>query len=170
METPSIHGTSIFDLTWFSNNTQLISVGADRRCLLYDISSKSVVSSAQKHTASVKSVSLTEDSSVVASGGRDGSVYFYDPRKPLSDTIGHYKFTQNKFGGSGTASRQSLKYQLPSVTGLAFFKQHLLCVIESHSDRISFLDLRKMGDKAKMCVDSVDNYYFKKTYGDPCTS
>jgi hypothetical protein len=71
------------------------------------------------------------------------------------------------------------------VTGLAFLKQYLLNVIESLSDRISFLDVRKLsstipqehGDtkskqiqQNKMLQGSVDNYYYKKSFGDSCSS
>ena len=60
------------------------------------------------------------------------------------------------------------------MTGLAFFKQSLLNVVESHSDKISFLDIRKLSMTPKkgsnMTSGHVDNAYYKKLFGDSCSS
>lgn len=70
------------------------------------------------------------------------------------------------------------------MTGLAFLKQYLLNVIESLSDRISFLDMRKLSSnielsdlsngrnssKNKMFQGGVDNNYYRKNFGDSCGS
>jgi hypothetical protein len=71
------------------------------------------------------------------------------------------------------------------VTGLAFLKQYLLNVIESLSDKISFLDVRKLssthskdsgldskslGKTKEMFYGSVDNQYYSKNFGDTCSA
>lgn len=71
------------------------------------------------------------------------------------------------------------------MTGLAFLKQYLLNVIESLSDKISFLDVRKLsstlskdtgidsknlGKSKEMFYGSVDNQYYSKNFGDTCSA
>jgi|LauGreDrversion4_2_1035121.scaffolds.fasta_scaffold811474_2 hypothetical protein len=43
--------------------------------------------------------------------------------------------------------------------------------VESHSDKITLLDTRKLSSKPGSMVNGhVDNAYFKKTFGDTCSS
>ena len=68
-----------------------------------------------------------------------------------------------------------MKFHIPQVTGLVFVRQFLLFVIESLSDKINILDVRRLssnvpkgtgsctktGSKVKeMCYGSVDNKFF----------
>jgi WD40 repeat protein len=70
----------VFDLLWYNNETQLVTVGADMLCQLFQIETQQVLQTAQDHQGSIKCVGKTEDGSMIATGGRDGKVFFYDTR------------------------------------------------------------------------------------------
>jgi len=92
-----VHRTSIFDLTWFHDDTKLLTASADESCILFDIQTQQIVERAKDHTASIKSIAKTEDCSLIATGGRDGKIFFYDVRQGLSKAVGDFMFTQKKF-------------------------------------------------------------------------
>jgi len=140
-----------------------------------DVETQSLLDSAHDHRGSIKSVTTTLDEAIIATGGRDGKVFFYDPRQGLGKPLGDFMFSQKKFcpeiKRANTSSAQKPVSQLPQVTGAAFFKQFLLLVVESLSDKITLLDIRKLGSKTSSMVNGqVDNAYYKKTFGDPCAS
>ena len=75
--------------------------------------------------------------------------------------------------------------KVPQVTGMAFLKKYLINVVESNSDTISFLDMRKLSSNSPMSEDnlqkkpknlgkmfqgSIDNSFFNRTFNDPVTS
>jgi WD40 repeat protein len=82
----------VFDLQWCNNDTQLITAGADRYCTLMDIEKQTVVSKVQDHIGSLKCIAISQEGSIIATGGRDGKIFFYDPRS-LVKPIGDYMFT-----------------------------------------------------------------------------
>lgn len=121
----------------------------------------------------MKSVAKNDDESVIASGGRDGRIYFYDvKRMPLSQPVGDFMFTQKNFSSGKKSQGATAKLKLPQVTGLAFMKLTLLTVIESYSDKISFLDMRKLSGTSKknMLSGSVTNKFYADTFGETVKS
>jgi WD40 repeat protein len=79
-ESQQIHRTSIFDLIWFNDDTRLLTASADETCLLFDIQTQQVMDRGKDHNGSIKSIAKTEDESLIATGGRDGKIVFYDVR------------------------------------------------------------------------------------------
>ena len=71
-----------------------------------EVETQQIIQTAYHHEKSIKCISKTEDNSVIATGGRDGKIFFYDSRLGLHKKIGDFSFNQNKFA-SGTASRGS---------------------------------------------------------------
>ncbi len=92
-----MHRTSIFDICWCSDDTKLITGSADETCLLFDIQTHQVIDRTQDHSASIKSIAKTEDGNLIATGGRDGKIFFYDFRQGLFKPVGDFMFTQKKF-------------------------------------------------------------------------
>lgn len=93
VETGQLHSTSIFDLLWHDDDTKLITVGADLFCRITDVETQNVLDSAQDHRGSIKSVTTTLDESIIATGGRDGKVFFYDSRQGLGKPLGEFMFS-----------------------------------------------------------------------------
>lgn len=105
----------------------------------------------EDHDKSVKCLAKLEgDSSIVATGGRDGKIFIYDLRI-RQPGVAHFNLMAEHFFNQQLFSRKSGKYcprkyekpSIPSVTGLAFYGNQLVS-IESHSDTISFFDLREV--------------------------
>lgn len=66
---------------------------------------------------------------------------------------------------------------MPAVTGLAFSRNYLLNVVESVTEKITLLDVRKLstakckkGLSDKIVSGQVENNYFTKLFNDTCTS
>lgn len=93
VETGLVHSTSVYDLTWYKDDTQILSVGGDCKCQLMEVETQQIIQTAQHHEKSIKCISKTEDNSVIATGGRDGKIFFYDPRLGLHKKIGDFSFT-----------------------------------------------------------------------------
>lgn len=98
----------------------------------------------------------------------------------LGSPIHDFTFTQMKFGSQSvvTGRKQSNgSLQVPAVTGLAFGRNFLLNVVESLTDKITMLDVRRLtttkckkGISEKLVCGQLDNNYYNKTFGDSCVS
>lgn len=187
------HFSSVFDMQWIRDDTEIISVGADQTCKIMNVETLQTVDSVHDHIASIKCVTLSNDERIIATGGRDGKINFYDERQGLMNQIHSFTFTQLKFGQANLNTCRKGQQtvgggpkhpvaQVPTVTGLAFSKNYMLSVVESLSDKITMLDIRKLSSAAdtvrtpktekalndKLCIGYLDNNYFRKTFGDNC--
>ena len=93
VESLPIHSTSIFDIQWYHDETQLITAGADRLCQIFDVETQQILQKAQDHSGSLKCIAKTEENSVIATGGRDGKIFFYDVRQGLAKYFGEFMFS-----------------------------------------------------------------------------
>ena len=93
VETGRLHSTSIFDLLWYDQDTKIISVGADLVCQIMDVETQRVLQQVQDHVGSIKTLSQTPDGAIIATGGRDGKIFFYDMRQGLHKALGEFMFS-----------------------------------------------------------------------------
>ena len=138
---------------------------------------------------------VNQEATIIASGGRDGSLLLHDLRCKSSteitsgdsspnSIIGEYQFSQQTFSPSGSCfnlginkrrvtAPSKLTLQKPSVNGLAFLSDFNLAACESTSERVSFFDLRMLGipphlrikTKSQQIKDSLVTSIDKEFYG-----
>lgn len=148
------HNNAIFDLTWMFDQMKLVTASGDHTSKLYSIENGEIREERVfcGHTRSVKTVAFRkDDSSVFASGGRDGNIILWDTRTNASSFVGkidrtiHNSHTARTFTPSknrkkfGTPTGSSVK----SVTGLVFQDQNTLISCGAGDGIIKIWDLRK---------------------------
>lgn len=90
------HYNAIFDLAWMFQQMKIVTVSGDHTARLFDVSNCDMRNERifSAHTRSVKTVATRQnDSSVFATGGRDGSIYVWDTRSNCAG--GYFSFYRN---------------------------------------------------------------------------
>eukprot|EP00347_Sterkiella_histriomuscorum_P002890 403366400 len=196
----------IFDLLWLNNDRQILTACGHKFCHLIDAETNFNLFTLDHHDSAVKSLAKCDENNLVASGGRDGKIFLYDFRMRDSGAVGAFNLIGRHFfsqqilqkGGIGVSGQSSSRKPSGnlvslSVTGLAFYGQTQLVSIESHSDKISFFDLkmldssdvrnvrqatspvqnsmnqtpRKLQNFSKMFQCALENTFYQSTFGDP---
>ncbi|XP_022914559.2 protein lethal(2)denticleless [Onthophagus taurus] len=147
-----VHYNAIFDVAWMFNQMKLVTASGDHSAKLVDVSNDGlkIVRWFTGHNRSVKTLAIKQDdSSVFASGGRDGKILLWDTRswescanfiaKP-DKSIPYAHFKQSKLKKKHTETTLSA---LNSVTGLAFQDENTLISCGAGDGIIKLWDLRK---------------------------
>lgn len=159
-ETKEKHGTTahnnaIFDLAWMFDQMKIVTASGDHTSKLYDVGDGDFreVKMFCGHTRSVKTVTFRkDDSSVFASGSRDGHIVLWDTRTEQNSFIGKVdRIIMNSHAGKevNTPSKKSKKNNLPnnsgikSVTGLVFQDTNTLISCGAGDGVIKIWDIRK---------------------------
>lgn len=148
------HNNAVFDLTWLFQRLKIVTASGDYTSKLFDISQSGIVAERTfvGHMRSVKTVTYKkDDSSVFASGGRDGNIILWDTRSEASNFIGKCdKSIQNSHTSKvATPSRSKKKSvvltpsQNKSVTGLVFQDSNTLISCGAGDGCIKVWDVRK---------------------------
>ncbi|XP_050299207.1 protein lethal(2)denticleless isoform X2 [Anthonomus grandis grandis] len=150
------HNNAIFDLAWKFDQMQIVTASGDHTCKLYDFGDGDFreVRMFCGHTRSVKTVNFRkDDSSVFASGSRDGNIILWDTRTDLNSFIGKADCTiMNSHAGKdvNTPSKNKKKYNammassgIKSVTSLVFQNENSLISCGAGDGMIKIWDLRR---------------------------
>ncbi|CAH1174023.1 unnamed protein product [Phaedon cochleariae] len=148
------HNNAIFDLAWMFNEMKLVTASGDHTSKIYDIGNGEI--KCQRtfcgHTRSVKTVTFRkDDTSVFATGGRDGNIILWDIRADTSSTVGRADGIINNSHSSKTftPSKSRKKFSTPtksiikSVTGLVFQENNTLISCGAGDGILKIWDLRK---------------------------
>ena len=77
------HHNAVFDCCWVDGDAALVTCSGDQRCRLWDVATQACVATLRGHTGSVKTCAARADAPwCLATGGRDGSLCFWDTRSP----------------------------------------------------------------------------------------
>ncbi|XP_060530856.1 protein lethal(2)denticleless [Cylas formicarius] len=152
------HNNAIFDLSWMFDQMKIVTASGDHTSRLYDFGEGEIRQERIfcGHSRSVKTVSFRkDDSSVFASGSRDGNIILWDTRTTQNSLIGKADITIiNSHLGSATPSKLKKKNVptnsgIKSVTGLVFQDQNTLISCGAGDGVIKVWDLRKHYVSAK---------------------
>lgn len=145
------HSNAVFDLAWLPRRLKFVSAAGDHSATLFNVGNGSIVPEKvfRGHTRSLKTVACrTDDSSVFASGGRDGKIIVWDPRASKSDVVDipdislpfSHVFQNSQIKGLKNAPPVSAS---SSVTGLVFQDTDTLISCGSGDGIIKVWDMRK---------------------------
>ncbi|CAH1985195.1 unnamed protein product [Acanthoscelides obtectus] len=148
------HNNAIFDLAWMFNQMKLVTASGDHTSKLYDIGNGEIREEKVfcGHTRSVKTVAFRkDDTSVFATGGRDGNIIVWDTRTDINSFVGRADRTISNSHTAKiftpTKSRRKFSSPTPSsvksVTGLAFQGNNTLISCGAGDGIIKIWDLRK---------------------------
>ncbi|KAJ8966878.1 hypothetical protein NQ314_003272 [Rhamnusium bicolor] len=148
------HNNAIFDLAWMFDQMKLVTASGDHTSKLYNVGNGDIRGERVfcGHTRSVKTVAFRkDDSSIFASGGRDGNIILWDTRTNISSFIGKADRTisNSHTAKSFTPSKSRKKFGTPttsgikSVTGLVFQDSNTLISCGAGDGIIKIWDLRK---------------------------
>ncbi|KAJ8911347.1 hypothetical protein NQ315_014191 [Exocentrus adspersus] len=147
------HNNAIFDLAWTFDQMKLVTASGDHTSKLFSVDNGEIREERVfcGHSRSVKTVTFRKnDSSVFASGGRDGNIIIWDTRTNVNSFMGRMDrtihnshtaqtITPNKSRKKYTVSGPSIK----SVTGLVFQDENTLISCGAGDGLIKVWDLRK---------------------------
>nr|CAI5849352.1 unnamed protein product [Callosobruchus analis] len=148
------HNNAIFDLAWMFNQMKLVTASGDHLSKLYDIGNGEIREEKVfgGHTRSVKTVAFRkDDTSVFATGGRDGNIIIWDTRTDVSSFVGKADrtITNSHTAKVFTPTKSKKKLTSPtlssvkSVTGLVFQENNTLISCGAGDGIIKIWDLRK---------------------------
>ncbi|XP_030758524.1 protein lethal(2)denticleless-like isoform X1 [Sitophilus oryzae] len=149
------HNNAIFDLSWMFDQMQIVTASGDHTSKLFDFGDGDFrqVRLFCGHSRSVKTVTFRkEDSSVFATGSRDGNIILWDTRTEQHSFIGvPDRIILNSHAGKDThtPSKSRKKLQscvnsgIKSVTGLVFQDYNTLISCGAGDGMIKVWDLRK---------------------------
>ncbi|XP_017779960.1 PREDICTED: protein lethal(2)denticleless [Nicrophorus vespilloides] len=150
-----IHHNAIFDISWLSDSLKLVTVSGDHTARLIDVGGGDMRTEQMftGHSRSVKTIAVkTNDSSIFATGSRDGSIRVWDTRSiqasnliAASDRViqhSHCKTTPTTWKKRLNYSSSSVS-AANSVTGLVFQNDNTLISCGSGDGLIKVWDLRK---------------------------
>ncbi|WVR03240.1 hypothetical protein IAU60_000231 [Kwoniella sp. DSM 27419] len=112
------HGNAIFDLKWSKDDTRVLTASGDQTTRLHALTTPTptLLATLRGHTSSVKTTVFLDptrcagdpsDSSIIATGGRDGNILIYDIRcQGRRVTHGHDSLSPSP-GPSGSSRRSS---------------------------------------------------------------
>lgn len=146
------HNNAVCDIAWMPGEMKLISASSDSKTCLWDVSQSEFVHirTFSGHSRSVKTVAFRqEDSSVFATGGRDGAILIWDTR--ASPSVDHIPRADNCiFSGHAEycESRQKKSHFVAnacksSITGLGFQDENTLISCGAGDGIVKVWDLRR---------------------------
>ncbi|XP_023297459.2 protein lethal(2)denticleless [Lucilia cuprina] len=155
---PQCHYNAVFDLEWAPGQMRFVSASGDHTARLWEVTNSEIIGVRPfvGHTRSVKTAAFRKnDSSVFATGGRDGAIIIWDTRAnlnldmtPRADNC----IYSGHVGGPGTPVSQRKRSRTPkmppnttssSVTGLAFQDENTLISCGAGDGIIKVWDLRR---------------------------
>ncbi|KAG5893365.1 hypothetical protein JTB14_000130 [Gonioctena quinquepunctata] len=148
------HNNAIFDLAWMFDKMKLVTASGDHTSKIYDIGNGEIRAERMfcGHTRSVKTVAFRkDDSSVFATGGRDGNIILWDTRADTRSFIGRADgiISNSHTSKVFTPSKSRKKFSTPtnsgmkSVTGLVFQETNTLISCGAGDGVLKIWDLRK---------------------------
>ncbi|XP_018331822.1 protein lethal(2)denticleless [Agrilus planipennis] len=150
------HRNAIFDLAWMFDQMKLVTVSGDHSACLQDVSESGIQPTQifEGHTRSVKTVAFRyNDSSVFATGGRDGTILTWDARsnQSLIGKVDRCLYNTHRFNKSLSTSKPKRKKNImctavsgaDSVTGLVFQDEYSLISCGAGDGVIKVWDMRK---------------------------
>lgn len=151
------HNNAIFDLEWMFNDMQIVTASGDHTARLFDVSGSDIreIRSFYGHSRSVKTIAFRRaDSSVFATGGRDGDINIWDCRSNVNtlvaradQTISNSHSTKSLFNKNPKKCRKCWSFSMlanaKSVTGLVFQDENTLISCGAGDGVIKVWDLRK---------------------------
>ncbi|AFR94533.2 hypothetical protein C343_02617 [Cryptococcus neoformans C23] len=123
------HGNAIFDLKWSTDDTKVLTASGDQTSRLHALTTPTptLLATLRGHTSSVKTVTFLDpcrsannpsQSSVIASGGRDGNILIYDVRtKGRDPELGEYGTAPMRREGSRERYRDGIPGFAPQTSG-----------------------------------------------------
>ncbi|KAH3847964.1 hypothetical protein DPMN_090300 [Dreissena polymorpha] len=182
----SAHNNAVFDVEWSCSDHKLLTASGDQTVCLWDSHCKTKLLTFKGHTSSVRSVKYRpHDSSVFASGSRDGHVRIWDSRCNIKEgkvscvdriknahsmvqqTPGKKK--KSRLGAAQTQDSQQ------SVTAVIFQDENILTTAGAVDGCIKVWDIRKIKPETSTPVYSFPYAgTSKRTHGKrpvpPCTA
>ncbi|XP_056629745.1 protein lethal(2)denticleless isoform X1 [Diorhabda sublineata] len=154
------HNNAIFDLAWMFDNMKLVTASGDHTSKMYDVGESELRQERvfSGHSRSVKTVAFRkDDSSVFATGGRDGNIILWDTRTNTSSFVGKADgiISNSHISKVFTPSKSKKKFNTPtnsrikSVTGLVFQENNTLISCGGGDGLIKIWDLRKHYSQSK---------------------
>ncbi|GAB0094634.1 Protein lethal(2)denticleless [Sergentomyia squamirostris] len=146
------HNNAVCDIAWMPGEMKLVSASSDFKSCLWDVSQSEFVHirTFTGHSRSVKTVAFRQqDSSVFATGGRDGAILIWDIRAspsvgqiPRADNCifsGHTEYCENKVKKSQMVANACKS----SITGLGFQDENTLISCGAGDGVVKVWDLRR---------------------------
>ncbi|XP_055851438.1 protein lethal(2)denticleless [Episyrphus balteatus] len=158
LSAPQCHFNAVFDLEWAPGEMKFVSASGDHTARLWDVTGSDIRESRSfnGHTRSVKTAAFRKkDSSVFATGGRDGAILIWDTRANLNLDLtprADNCIYSGHSGGPGTPVSQKKKTRTPklgqnatssSITGLVFQDSDTLVSCGAGDGVIKVWDLRR---------------------------
>ncbi|XP_072383447.1 protein lethal(2)denticleless [Diabrotica undecimpunctata] len=148
------HNNAIFDLAWMFDKMKLVTASGDHTSKMYDIGEGEIRQERVfcGHSRSVKTIAFRkDDSSVFATGGRDGNIILWDTRTSTNSFVGKADgiINNSHVAKIFTPSKSRKKFNTPtksgikSVTGLVFQENNTLISCGAGDGVIKIWDLRK---------------------------
>ncbi|KAL0273431.1 UNVERIFIED_CONTAM: hypothetical protein PYX00_006093 [Menopon gallinae] len=150
------HNNTVFDLAWMPGEKQFVTVSGDNSAKLWDYGESDIkmISEFIGHTKSVKCVHFKpENTSVFATGSRDGSLILWDARcsrkcsklpvSHLPDQVIYFAASTSRFDFKKKGSPPKASPHSCSVTGLVFQNDNTLISSGSAEQCIRVWDMRK---------------------------
>lgn len=136
LNAPQCHYNAVFDLEWAPGEMKFVSASGDHTASLWQVDEQGEIRNIRSfvgHTRSVKTAAFRRcDSSVFATGGRDGAIIIWDTRANLNVDLtprADNCIYSGHVGGPGTPVSHRKRTRTPkmtpnatssSITGLAF--------------------------------------------------
>ncbi|XP_065368682.1 protein lethal(2)denticleless [Calliphora vicina] len=155
---PQCHYNAVFDLEWAPGQMRFVSASGDHTARLWEVTNSEIIGVRPfvGHTRSVKTAAFRKnDSSVFATGGRDGAIIIWDTRANLNVDMtprADNCIYSGHVGGPGTPVSQRKRSRTPkmppnttssSITGLAFQDENTLISCGAGDGIIKVWDLRR---------------------------
>ncbi|KAM7342138.1 WD40 domain-containing protein denticleless isoform 2-T2 [Cochliomyia hominivorax] len=155
---PQCHFNAVFDLEWAPGQMRFVSASGDHTARLWEVTNNDIICVRPfvGHTRSVKTAAFRKnDSSVFATGGRDGAIIIWDTRAKLNLDMtprADNCIYSGHVGGPGTPVSQRKRSRTPkmppnttssSITGLAFQDENTLISCGAGDGIIKVWDLRR---------------------------
>lgn len=173
------HKNVIFDIVWNKMDSNILTASGDQAVTCWDVRRQQVVASCKGHNNSVKTISVqpfAED--CFASGGRDGSVKFWDIRT-LGTSARSCKPCAELKDAHVQASKQPLRRRRDSVQGISnnsvtsvlYLKDgNLLASAGAANGVVKFWDLRALRKvpvvtSTQLATSDSESHVQEKSYG-----